>query len=66
MKFRVIQSNDPGPITQVDHITSLAKGGWHRPGNLQVISASDNERKGAKLAPEIEQVKRIQPMSRAV
>ena len=50
----------------VDHITPLAKGGWHHPDNLQVISASDNVRKGAKLVPEIEQTKRIQSMSRSV
>ena len=32
----------------VDHIIPLAKGGLHHPGNLQVIKASDNVRKGAK------------------
>jgi 5-methylcytosine-specific restriction endonuclease McrA len=38
----------------VDHVIPLAKGGWHHPENLQVISASDNVRKGAKVAVPIE------------
>jgi hypothetical protein len=33
----------------VDHIIPLAKGGWHHPANLQLISASENLRKGAKV-----------------
>jgi len=33
----------------VDHIIPLAKGGQHHPGNLQVISANENVRKGAKV-----------------
>jgi 5-methylcytosine-specific restriction endonuclease McrA len=40
----------------VDHIIPLAKGGQHHPRNLQVISANDNVRKGAKAQPPIEQV----------
>lgn len=48
----------------VDHIIPLAKGGWHHPDNLQVISASVNVRKGAKVAPSIEQASSIQPLVR--
>ena len=33
----------------VDHIIPLAKGGMHHPGNLQLITAAENMRKGAKL-----------------
>ncbi len=32
----------------VDHVIPLAKGGQHHPDNLQVISANENVRKGAK------------------
>jgi hypothetical protein len=39
----------------VDHIIPLAKGGWHHPNNLQVISATNNVRKGSKVTPPIEQ-----------
>ncbi len=39
----------------VDHIIPLAKGGLHHPGNLQVIKASDNVRKGAKVPVPTEQ-----------
>jgi 5-methylcytosine-specific restriction endonuclease McrA len=39
----------------VDHIIPLAKGGCHHPDNLQVIRASDNVRKGAKVPAPIEQ-----------
>jgi 5-methylcytosine-specific restriction endonuclease McrA len=38
----------------VDHIIPLAKGGAHHPANLQVISARDNVRKGAKVRSPIE------------
>jgi hypothetical protein len=38
----------------VDHIIPLAKGGQHHPGNLQVISANENVRKGAKVRFPIE------------
>ena len=38
----------------VDHIIPLAKGGEHHPGNLQVISANENVRKGAKVRSPIE------------
>jgi len=34
----------------VDHIIPLAKGGLHHPGNLQLITAVQNMRKGASLA----------------
>lgn len=47
----------------VDHIIPLAKGGCHHPNNLQVISASVNVRKGAKVAPPIEQASSIQAMA---
>jgi len=33
----------------VDHIAPLARGGQHHPNNLQVINASDNVRKGARV-----------------
>ena len=33
----------------VDHIAPLARGGQHHPNNLQVINASDNARKGARV-----------------
>ena len=33
----------------VDHVSPLAKGGQHHPDNLQVISANENVRKGAKV-----------------
>ena len=32
----------------VDHITPLAKGGLHHPINLQLITASENVRKGSR------------------
>ena len=34
----------------VDHITPLAKGGLHHPENLQLISASENVRKGSRIS----------------
>jgi hypothetical protein len=33
----------------VDHVAPLARGGQHHPSNLQVINASDNVRKGARV-----------------
>jgi 5-methylcytosine-specific restriction endonuclease McrA len=33
----------------VDHIIPLAKGGLHHPENLQILTATQNMRKGAKL-----------------
>lgn len=33
----------------VDHVVPLAKGGLHKPSNLQVLTASANIRKGDKL-----------------
>jgi hypothetical protein len=47
----------------VDHIIPLSMGGWHHPGNLQVISASENVRKGSKMAAPIEQATNIQAMA---
>jgi 5-methylcytosine-specific restriction endonuclease McrA len=44
----------------VDHVIPLAKGGWHHPDNLQVISARENVRKGAKVVLQIEQENRIE------
>ena len=32
----------------VDHIAPLARGGQHHPGNLQLITASENVRKGSR------------------
>ena len=40
----------------VDHIIPLAKGGQHHPDNLQVISASENVRKGTKVQAPIKSV----------
>jgi len=37
----------------VDHIEPLASGGRHHPGNLQVITAGDNMRKGAKELAQV-------------
>ena len=34
----------------IDHIIPLAKGGAHHPDNLQILTAEENLRKGAKLA----------------
>lgn len=34
---------------EVDHIIPIAKGGLHAPWNLQVLSAEDNRRKGARM-----------------
>jgi len=36
----------------VDHIIPLSKGGLHHPGNLQLITATKNMRKGARLASQ--------------
>ena len=33
----------------VDHIKPLSKGGHHHPDNLQILTATDNLKKGAKL-----------------
>ena len=38
----------------VDHVIPLARGGKHHPENLQLISAIDNVRKGAKMQVLIE------------
>jgi 5-methylcytosine-specific restriction endonuclease McrA len=34
----------------VDHIIPLAKGGLHHPENLQLVTASENVRKGSKIS----------------
>ncbi len=34
----------------VDHVTPLAKGGLHHPENLQLITASENVRKGSSIS----------------
>ncbi len=47
----------------VDHIIPLSKGGWHHPDNLQVISGSDNVRKGTKVTAPIEQASSTQSMA---
>jgi len=35
----------------VDHIIPLSKGGLHHPDNLQILTAEENLKKGAKLIP---------------
>jgi len=37
-----------GTQHHVDHKTSLAKGGLHCPGNLQILTATENLKKGAR------------------
>ena len=44
----------------VDHIIPLARGGQHHPGNLQVITASANVRKGSKVQGSVMQVDEIE------
>ena len=33
----------------VDHIIPISKGGLHKPNNLKIISAHDNQVKGSKI-----------------
>lgn len=55
-RFAIIQiyekarqiSLETGIAHHVDHIRPLAKGGRHHPSNLQIITAKENLRKGAK------------------
>lgn len=44
-------NRDAGYIAyHVDHIIPLVRGGKHHPANLQILTAEENLRKGAKLA----------------
>ena len=42
-----------GSDWQVDHIKPLAEGGLHHEDNLQIISTSDNRKKGSKLGYKV-------------
>jgi len=39
-----------GVAFDVDHIIPVSKGGAHHPSNLQILTATENRKKGAKLA----------------
>ena len=45
-----------GERFHVDHIMPLARGGLHHPRNLQVLRASENHRKGAKVPEKLDMV----------
>ena len=42
-------SHQTGIPHHVDHIIPLAKGGHHHPSNLQILSATENLKKGTKI-----------------
>jgi len=42
-------SQETGIPHHVDHIIPLAKGGQHHPSNLQILSATENLKKGTKI-----------------
>ena len=42
-------SESTGIPHHVDHIFPVSKGGTHHPSNLQILTAKDNLRKGAKI-----------------
>ena len=42
-------TNETGMAHHVDHIMPLSKGGLHHQDNLQVLTATENLKKGAKL-----------------
>ena len=42
-------TNETGVAHHVDHIIPLSKGGLHRQDNLQILTATENLKKGAKL-----------------
>ena len=44
-------TEETGIVYSVDHIIPLSKGGLHHQDNLQVITLSENSRKGNKLCP---------------
>lgn len=46
-------SKETGIKHHVDHIIPLARGGAHHPDNLQIITATENHRKHAKLPEEM-------------
>jgi 5-methylcytosine-specific restriction endonuclease McrA len=48
-----LQSED-GVVRHVDHIIPLAKGGLHRPSNLQILTAKENRAKGTSMPDENE------------
>ncbi len=41
-------TEETGIPHQVDHIHPLSKGGLHHPDNLQVLTAAENQKKGAR------------------
>jgi hypothetical protein len=43
-----ISASELGKKMHVDHVTPLAKGGLHVAGNLQILPAGLNMRKGVK------------------
>lgn len=47
---RDVVSEWTGLTYEVDHIIPLARGGRHHPDNLQLLTASENRRKGATSA----------------
>ena len=47
-KDRAKISTATGIFHHVDHVVPLAKGGRHHPSNLQIITAKENQAKGAK------------------
>ena len=42
-----------GVAFDVDHIVPLSRGGAHHPSNLQILTASANRKKGAKMPAEL-------------
>jgi len=44
-------TKETGIMYSVDHIIPISKGGLHHQDNLQVITLSENSRKGNKLCP---------------
>ena len=48
-KTRYCLTESTGVMHQVDHIVPISKGGLHHPDNLQVLTALENQRKGAKI-----------------
>lgn len=46
-------SESTGVPHHVDHIVPLSRGGEHHPSNLQILTATENLRKGTKLPEEL-------------
>ena len=44
-----IMTEQTGVLHHVDHIVPISRGGLHHPDNLQILTAYDNQSKGAKL-----------------